>query len=768
MLLRVWLRVQNLTITETESGPFLGKRYEILSLFFFFSGFCALLYQLVFLRLAFSAFGVITPVVSLVLSIFMCGLGLGAWLGGKAIGPLKARTRTTALVWYGLAEIFIGLSAFAVPASFSLSEKILLTAGESNSLQYLLLTAFCLAISLLPWTLIMGTTFVLGMAFLREFPEPNKRTFGLLYAANVCGAVVGTCCTAFVLIEIFGFHGTLYVGAVLNFLIGAAALTLGLQIKSPAISTAVNSVTGSDDASVSASLTSKLKHSCFLTYFILFSTGFATMAMEVVWMRAFTKLLGNQVYSFATLLVVYLFSTTIGCLLYKEDSVKKSIRESKDILLWAALFAFFPVIASDPRLHMPGLLAVTFAVLPFSGVIGYLTPMLIDDFAQGDEELAGRAYAMNVVGCVLGPLVSGYILLPMFGCKLSLILLAVPFALFAFYQTTVEKTSRSAIFAVACVALLSGSFACASWEDAAMLPPEISRKNPPRVENDYVATTMAFGEGFARQLTVNGFSMTNLEPSTKFMAHLPLIFCAKPKSVLVICFGMGTSFRSALSWDIPTTVIDLVPGVPKMFSYFYDDTEKVLKDKNAKVIVDDGRRYLSRMNEKFDVITVDPPQPLAVAGSSLLYSREFYALCKAHLNEGGIVQEYLPIVKDSKIVTSAVLRSMSKSFKYVKLYKLLGGWGYHLFASNTPFPVLTPEQMVAKLTTRELNDFSEFEGTPDKKVGLLRDIQTVLNQEENTNDILALTPDHLVMSDDRPLNEYWLMRTIFGLGILQK
>jgi len=47
----------------------------------------------------------------------------------------------------------------------------------------------------------MGTTFVFGMAFFREFPDSENRTFGLLYAANVAGAVLGTMVTAFILIE---------------------------------------------------------------------------------------------------------------------------------------------------------------------------------------------------------------------------------------------------------------------------------------------------------------------------------------------------------------------------------------------------------------------------------------------------------------------------------------------------------------------------------------------------------------------------------------
>src|SRR4051812_38843789 len=93
---------------------------------FFASGFCALLYQTVWTRLAFASFGIIAPVLSVVVSIFMLGLGGGAWIGGRVIGRLQKRTAWSPLVFYALTELLIGLGAFAVPGLFRLSKQILL------------------------------------------------------------------------------------------------------------------------------------------------------------------------------------------------------------------------------------------------------------------------------------------------------------------------------------------------------------------------------------------------------------------------------------------------------------------------------------------------------------------------------------------------------------------------------------------------------------------------------------------------------------------
>ena len=94
---------------------------------------------------------------------------------------------------------------------------------------------------------------------------------------------------------------------------------------------------------------------------------------------------------------------------------------------------------------------------------------------------------------------------------------------------------------------------------------------------DSTATVIATGSGMDKELLVNGVGMTSLTPITKMMAHLTLASLPQPpRNVLIICFGMGTTFRSAISWDVPVTVVELVPSVPKLFTYYHADGEQVL------------------------------------------------------------------------------------------------------------------------------------------------------------------------------------------------
>ena len=168
-----------------------------------------------------------------------------------------------------------------------------------------------------------------------------------------------------------------------------------------------------------------------------------------------------------------------------------------------------------------------------------------------------------------------------------------------------------------------------SYEDLA------GRGGPREVHRDHAATAIAYGADFDRGLLVNGVGITMLTPVTKVIAHLPLAMHGKAHDGLVICFGMGTTFRSMVSWGVDTTAVDLTRSVINSFGFFHSDADAVRARPNAHVVVDDGRRFLLRTDKAFDVIVLDPPPPVAAAGSSLLYSTEFYEAARRRLRPGG-------------------------------------------------------------------------------------------------------------------------------------
>ena len=199
--------------------------------FFFVSGFCSILYELVWLRLAMARFSVTTALVSIVLSAFMVGLGLGSWAAGRYIGGNGAIGKRNGLRLYALAEMLIGVSALLVPYELSWGrlflEKMASGTSLSTGLSYLL-SGIWIALTLVPWCACMGATFPFAMSAIQErFPQQSPRSFSYLYLANVCGAMAGAV-IPLLFIEKWGFAGTLRVGAMLNLALATSALLLTL------------------------------------------------------------------------------------------------------------------------------------------------------------------------------------------------------------------------------------------------------------------------------------------------------------------------------------------------------------------------------------------------------------------------------------------------------------------------------------------------------------------------------------------------------------
>ena len=684
---------------------------RVLFLLFFLSGFCGLLYQVIWTRLAFASFGIITPVLSVVISVFMLGITLGSWAGGKWIAAVTRRTGQSAIIFYAVIELVIGLGAFGVPGLFKVGEHLLLQAGQSDSAGYLFLSAMVIAVSLLPWCVCMGATFPFMMAFVKERDEARNESFSYLYLANVVGAMCGTAVSAVVLVELLGFRHSLWVGAAANFTVAAVSLLIA---RSRPVTRAIAPVVANASQDKPAALANPVPNRLGLA--LLFTTGFVSMAMEVVWTRAFTPDLKTQVYSFALVLFVYLWATCMGSLFYRLHLERKRVWSVAEMVGYLAGAALLPVVVNDPRWL---LLTLSFeinarnaqlllaSIFPFCLLLGYLTPRLIDEISQGRPQGAGQAYAVNVLGCILGPVVASYVMLPSIGVRQSLLILAAPF-LFFFINCLPSIPRGRRIVPGAVTALLVGTalFYSRSLE-------EYIRKYPNAVvRRDHVATVISVDPGFGKMILVNGVGMTRLTPVTKFMAHLPLGFHhGRPESALVICFGMGMSYRSVLSWDVQTTAVELVPSVKDAFGYYHADAAQLANSPKGRIVADDGRRYLLRVADKYDVILIDPPPPVEAAGSSLLYSREFYELAKTRLKPGGILQAWFP--GGDKLVWQAVTRSVCESFPHVRVFTSVEGWGAHYLASMEPIDDLSPAQFLARLPERAKADLGEWREVKD-------------------------------------------------------
>lgn len=720
--------------------------------FFVVSGFCGLVYEIVWLRLAMASFGVTTALASIVISMFMAGLGLGSWGAGLLTRRVLASNGARTLRLYAIAELCVGISSIAVPFEFKLGRHLLLHIGSFAAWQswlYYLLAGIWVAVCLVPWCTCMGSTFPLLMAVIRQMARPSsERSFSYLYVANVFGALLGTLAAAFVLIEMFGFRGTLYVAGTLNALLALSAFAMSrTRVPAAPLLKLVPAVAPKPRLY-------GLSPNAILIF--LFTTGFVSMGMEVVWIREFTPYLGPFVYAFARILVVYLLATLLGSHRYRKTAASLPPGRSASAWSYLALFAVLPVIAADPLLPVGQAAGLRLGMIAlFCAVAGFLTPLLVDAWSSGDPDRAGTAYAVNVVGSIIGPLVAGFWLLPWLGERKSVLALSLPLfaiaALAALRKPTesdqpqsIRKTRLTFVLAAVAAILL---FSVSHDYETKYAVKEVRR--------DYAATVIATGTGLDRQLMVNGVNMTVLSPDNKYMVALPLAFLGRPAhNGLIICFGMGTGFRSMLSWGIPTTAVDLIPSVPKLFGYFHPDAPRLMSSPLARLVVDDGRRFLDGSTQTYDIIVIDPPPPPQSPGTSLLYSREFYSVIRQHLSKGGILEEWFFDDKGDPAIKASTAKSLTLSFPYVRAFPAVSGQGIYFLASMDPIPSTPAPVLASRMPPAAVSDFVEW--GPTKTASDQFDY--VLSHELNVDQLIAQAPQVPALKDDAPINEYFLLR----------
>ncbi len=398
-----------------------------------------------------------------------------------------------------------------------------------------------------------------------------------------------------------------------------------------------------------------------------------------------------------------------------------------------------------------GAIILLASICPLCALLGYLTPRLIDDYASGQATKAGQAYAINVLGCVLGPLFACYVLLPNLSERYALILLCLPFFIFYFLLCRAKLQWQQLGWGLLAGVVLGASIFFVRDFQGALLR---SQKNT-IVRRDYTASVISFEDAVSRKWAFSQWHRHDyFDPHHQIYGSFTAGFPSRPSEINIgYLFRHGHNLSFGLSWDIDTTVVELVPSVTKAFGFYHADAEKFINNPNGHIIIDDGRRYLNRCGKKFDVIVVDPPPPVEAAGSSLLFSTDFYTLAKQHLNTNGILQMWFPGGEYS--TQQAVLRSIHESFPYVRCFSSIEKWGLHLLASMEPIEQLDPAQLAARIPEGAQKDLLEWNNSKN----LTTYLSYVVTNEYSIP--LSLNPNPSVqVTDDQPFNEYFLIRLL--------
>ncbi|RJP23231.1 MAG: spermidine synthase [Candidatus Abyssobacteria bacterium SURF_5] len=675
-----------------------GSIYYVL---FFLSGMSALIYEIVWTRRLTLIFGITVYSISTVLVAFMGGLALGSILVGSRIDKRRDPLRV-----YAFFEIGIGICALLLPFALSAlnpAYRFLYQTMEASpylmSLAKFLMSAGVLIVP----TTMMGATLPVLSKFIVKQMDRSGAAVGSLYAVNTLGALSGCFLAGFVLLGWIGVSRSEWLAVSINILIGIAALIIYYMI-GPNLPADDPEELPAREAEDSTYHPANLR----LILLIFGLSGMAALAYEVLWSRILVFLLGSSIYSFSMILTVYLLGITGGSFLFSRhvDGIKKpltvfgwlEILIGLTVLAGLVLFQRLPFSPYSLKSNPVAFIAINFfstaiVVLPPTLLMGAVFPLVVKIYARRLGTLGrqtGTVYAVNTVGAIIGSFIAGFILIPLFGSKnsmLALILLSICCGLGLLFLAVRERESGALNYAAAVLVVLPMAGFPIGNDLMETLSVRLMQQRTNRDwkviafnEDATAAVAVAEDEEGTRLLTVNGISMTYRHAETQLMAHLPLAMMQNPKKVLIICFGMGTTFVSARHAGMDVDFVELCPDVVDSFQYYQEDPS-MLTEPGARGIIADGRNYLLLSDKKYDLITIDPPPPPYSAGTVNLYTKEFYELCKRRLSPGGIVCQWIPIPASTEAQYKMLVRTFMEVFPHTSVWGSVNRLGTYLLAT---------------------------------------------------------------------------------------
>lgn len=669
----------------------------ILYVFAFLSGGAALVYQVAWTSMLSLTFGRTTLAASTVLSGFMAGMGIGAWLYHRLQGQ-----RFDALRLYAALEIGIALATALLTAALSGLPVLFSTVakwGLPGPALDLFRVLFVIAILVVPAAL-MGATYPALCAVLIRSREGVAAHLGPIYGVNTVGAAFGALVAGFVLIEQIGLSGAVRTANWMNFAIGFGAAWLGREARAgepplPALE---------HDEAV---LPTRLPR--WVSGAVLSGSGFATLAYEIIWFRALRTLLGSSTYAFTTMLVVFLLGLGFGGLLGRRAlagaAPERSLALSQlgiGMLAVAAIGILAAVLRSPELLASVSIFQGEVAALPWWGrlLVHFTTALammlpatllmglsfpLASGLFLGDVrrlgERVGAATLLANLGSILGAVSASLLLVPGLGTIGATRATAlVNVALGAGVLTRVRTPAASrlawvtgALAAVAAAFLvLPAALPFRAGSSFLTVPMRLLFEEEGDLST--VQVWAAAQDPSRRMITVDGAPIgetAGLRPPIRakqiLLAHLPLVLDPRIRHTLNVGLGSSSTLHSLASYaDIETLDTVEISGAVVRGSRLFEESA-VLSDPRARLHVEDVAHFLLKQATSYDLIVSDGKLGDDFSGNTLMLCTDFYARSKARLSRDGLFIQWIPLRYPLRVF-GTVLRTFLASFPEVELF----------------------------------------------------------------------------------------------------
>jgi spermidine synthase len=678
------------------------------------TGFAGLVYEVAWQKYLATLLGSHAEATAAVLAIFLGGLSVGYGLFGRATRRNVERARRLArparlLLLYGAVEAAIGVYALLFPSLFGVAQTLSLLVPPGHPALGFVFDVVLAALLIGPPTVLMGGTIPILTLALAPDLERATRVHAWVYGLNTLGAFAGALAGGFFLIPALGLDGVMTAMGCVNLFAGAAFAGLEHRQRGIAPELVSADAVGSVPSAAAFSIVALL-------------AGFAAMTLQTTFIRLGGLTLGASQFTFAMVVAVFVLCIALGSLL-----VSALPRISGSVIVgsqWALVFLLVPLYVvlgdvtywghvlrvlfstSDPAffayqflvfLSVLGVLAVPI------GLSGALLPLLFHALRGRGADLgavAGRLYAWNTIGSLLGALLGGYLLLLWLDLHHVYRVAASALVIGAGILTvSVLRAPRLFVWLLLVPATVGSLWLLEPWSEARLsaglfrqrkerptsfLGPEAFYESRLRGKvlfydddpTSSVAVTDPLGGPANRSITVNGKSDGALEGDYATMALsalLPALLAEHHENCFVIGLGTGVTAGAlaALDGTRKVQVAEISRGVIAAAPFF--DHGNLGASKNPKVEIRRGDAYRTLLSspERYDVIVSEPSNPW-VTGVEMLYSREFLEAARSRLAPGGVYGQWFHLYESDTEVVELVLRTYAAVFPQVSVWFTLG------------------------------------------------------------------------------------------------
>ena len=694
-------------ILRVNSGESLMSRRASVNwimLIYFASGACSLIDEVVWVRLLKLTLGNTVYATSIVVSVFMGGLALGALVMSRYSDRIKRRLRL-----YALLETLVTVSALSLPFLLKLADSVYIWFYRAYHPSHIVLLILQVVIStgiLLVPSMLMGSTLPLLGRFVTSLEKECGHLVGRLYALNTLGAAVGCFLAGFVLIRALGVMGSLYTAAALNLLVAFGGWFLSRfssvkderQVK-PAAAKVREAATGK-----------RTDGRFYLLVAAFFMSGLISIGYELLWMRSIVHLVGGFTYVFSAVLSVYLVGNVIGAGIGSRLAKRLKIPAAGFALsllvlglcgvfylpllvFWTSklspyvqqvlgtIYSWAPVssFTTDPLVHS------VFLFLVPSVIMGIGFPIALQAWAKHMHKVGrstGTAYAANTIGAVAGGIATGFVLIPLLGVQISISVLGL---------------TGVWIAGVMWYLFAGGSKVAGRWTvlGAAVFFTIVTVKTPANLFNtllrisplipdgqllwveEGVTTTVSLHRDWANgalELYSSGQSIAGegymVRGDQKMLGHFGVLLNSGAKEVLSVGFGAGETTLCLAQHKLEKIdCVEIAPEVVNVAMKFFRHINLGDRlDEEVTMIFMDAKNYLHLTDSNYDVVINDSIHPRDFAENASLYAKEYFESAKGRLNENGIIMSWLPMYHMPGSAFKSIVGTLMEVFPYVTIW----------------------------------------------------------------------------------------------------